>query len=42
MQLERFADARVQMLEALENNPWLSERALIAKGAPLGPKGEDI
>jgi tetratricopeptide (TPR) repeat protein len=42
MQLERFEEARVQMLEALENNPWLSERALIAKGAPLGPKGEDI
>jgi tetratricopeptide (TPR) repeat protein len=42
MQLERIPEARVQMLEALENNPWLSERALIAKGAPLGPKGEDI
>lgn len=42
MQLERFEEARVQMLEALENNPWLSERALISKGAPLGPKGEDI
>jgi tetratricopeptide (TPR) repeat protein len=42
MQLMRFDEARVQMLEALENNPWLSERALIAKGAPLGPKGEDI
>ena len=42
LQLERFDEARVQMLEALENNPWLSERALIAKGAALGPKGEDI
>ena len=42
MQLERFEEARVQMLEALANNPWLSERALTAKGAPLGPKGEDI
>ena len=42
MQLARIDEARLQMLEALENNPWLSERALIAKGAPLGPKGEDI
>jgi tetratricopeptide (TPR) repeat protein len=42
LQLERFDEARVQMLEALENNPWLSERALISTDAPLGPKGEDI
>jgi hypothetical protein len=42
MPLARIDEARLQMLEALENNPWLSERALIAKGAPLGPKGEDI
>lgn len=42
MQLGRLREARAQMLEALENNPWLSERALVAKGAPLGPMGEDI
>ena len=42
MNLGQLADARQQMLEALENNPWLSERALVAKGAPLGPVGEDI
>ena len=42
MQLGKLDAARVQMLEALENNPWLSERALVAKDAPLGPKGEDI
>lgn len=42
MQLGRVDEARTQLLEALENNPWLSERALIAKDAPLGPKGEDI
>lgn len=42
LQLERFDEGRVQMLEALENNPWLSERSLIAKGGPFGPKGEDI
>jgi tetratricopeptide (TPR) repeat protein len=42
MQLGRMVEARTQMLEALANNPWLSERALVAKNAPLGPKGEDI
>ncbi|MFL4470576.1 tetratricopeptide repeat protein [Tateyamaria armeniaca] len=42
MNLGRIDEARVQMEAALENNPWLSERALLAKGAPLGPKGEDI
>ena len=42
MQMGRLKEARAQMLEALNNNPWLSERALIAKGAPLGPIGEDI
>ena len=42
MQLGRLDEARVQMLAALANNPWLSERALLAKDAPLGPKGEDI
>ncbi|MCR8828127.1 tetratricopeptide repeat protein [Pseudosulfitobacter koreensis] len=38
MQLGQRDDARAQMLEALDNNPWLSERALIAPGAPLGPQ----
>lgn len=42
MNLQRIPEAREQMLQALENNPWLSERALVAKGAPLGPVGEDI
>jgi len=42
MNLGRIPEARTQMLAALENNPWLSERALVAKGAPLGPDGEDI
>ncbi|MEL6806965.1 MAG: tetratricopeptide repeat protein [Pseudomonadota bacterium] len=42
MNLGRLEEARAQMLAALENNPWLSERALLAKGAPLGPVGEDI
>ncbi|MDB0052422.1 tetratricopeptide repeat protein [Ascidiaceihabitans sp.] len=42
MQMGRLKEARAQMLEALKNNPWLSERTLIAKGAPLGPIGEDI
>lgn len=39
MQLGQHEDARAQLLAALANNPWLSERALIAPGAPLGPKG---
>jgi len=42
MNLGRTDEARLQMQAALLNNPWLSERALLAKGAPLGPKGEDI
>ncbi len=42
MNLGRIAEARAQMLEAVANNPWLSEKALLAKGAPLGKIGEDI
>lgn len=42
MNLGRTDEARVQMQAALENNPWLSERALLARGAPLGPRDEDI
>lgn len=42
MNLGRLEEARAQLLIAVENNPWLSEKALLAKGAPLGLKGEDI
>ncbi len=42
MNMGRIEEARDQMLEAVDNNPWLSERALLEKGAPLGPIGEDI
>lgn len=42
MNLGRIPEARAQMLTAVENNPWLSEAALLAKGAPLGPLGDDI
>lgn len=42
MNLGRLEEARDQLLIAVENNPWLSEKALLAKGAPLGPIGEDI
>lgn len=42
MNMGRLQEARAQMLEAVENNPWLSERALLAEGAPLGPVGEEI
>lgn len=34
--------ARLQLLAALANNPWLSERALLAEGAPLGPAGQEL
>lgn len=42
MQLGQISEARAQLLEAVQSNPWLSERALLAKGAPLGPVGEDL
>jgi len=42
MNMGRLAQAREQMLAAVANNPWLSEAALLAKGAPLGPVGDDI
>ena len=42
MNLGRLDEARAQLLIAVENNPWLSEAALLAEGAPLGPKGKDI
>lgn len=42
MNIGRIAEARTQMLAAVANNPWLSEKALLADGAPLGQIGEDI
>lgn len=42
MNLGRLEEARDQLLVAVDNNPWLSEAALLAEGAPLGPKGKDI
>ena len=42
MKLGRIPEARAQLLVAVENNPWLSEAALLAKGAPLGLVGDDI
>lgn len=42
MNLGRIDEARSQLEEAVSNNPWLSEKALLAEGAPLGPKGKDI
>ncbi|WP_420013485.1 tetratricopeptide repeat protein [Tateyamaria sp.] len=42
MRLGETDAARVQLEAALVNNPWLSERHLLAKGAPLAPQGEDI
>ncbi|MGB5865156.1 MAG: hypothetical protein WBG95_12755 [Sulfitobacter sp.] len=42
MNMGRTAEARKQMLEAVANNPWLSEAALLSKGAPLGLVGDDI
>ncbi|MFT6677032.1 MAG: tetratricopeptide (TPR) repeat protein [Sulfitobacter sp.] len=42
MNLGRLDEARTQLLQAVENNPWLSEAALLAEGAPLGVKGRDL
>jgi len=42
LNLGRLAEARTQLLEALENNPWLSERFLLQAGGPLSDQGEDI
>ncbi|MDG1170886.1 MAG: hypothetical protein P8N14_16970 [Sulfitobacter sp.] len=42
MNLGRRAEAREQMLIAVENNPWLSEAALLADGAPLGLVGKEL
>ena len=40
--LGRIDEARATLLEALDLNPWLSERALLEKGGALAPKGEEI
>jgi tetratricopeptide (TPR) repeat protein len=42
MNLGRIGEARVQLLSALEHNPWLSERFLLDAGGPLAPKAQDI
>ncbi|MFK7762237.1 MAG: tetratricopeptide repeat protein [Roseobacter sp.] len=42
MNLGRVDEARQQLLEALDNNPWLSERFLLEKGAPLASESDDI
>lgn len=42
MNLGRIEEARAQMLIAVDNNPWLSERALLADGAPLGLPGKEL
>ncbi len=40
--LRRLEDARAALSEALELNPWLSERDLLEPGGLLEPPGEDI
>ncbi|WP_209504720.1 MULTISPECIES: hypothetical protein [unclassified Ruegeria] len=40
--LKRLDDARAALAEALELNPWLSERALLEPGGLLEPPGQDI
>lgn len=42
LNLGRLEEARAQLLEALQNNPWLSERFLLEKGGTLAVRGEDI
>ena len=42
LNLGRLSEARLQLLEALENNPWLSERFLLSEGGPLALVGKDI
>lgn len=42
MNLGRIEEARDQMIEAVALNPWLSEKALLAEGAPLGPPGKKL
>ena len=40
--LQRVDEAREALQQALELNPWLSERHLMGKGGPLELPGEDI
>ncbi|SLN21772.1 tetratricopeptide repeat protein [Ruegeria meonggei] len=40
--LERLDEARTALSQALELNPWLSERHLLGPGGPLEPLGKDI
>ena len=40
--LGRVDEARGDLAQALEMNPWLSERSLAAPGGPLAPQGEDL
>jgi len=42
MNLGRLPEARRQLLEALENNPWLFERFLLSAGGPLDLPGEEL
>mgnify|MGYP000134392577 CR=1 FL=1 len=42
LKLSRIQEARMHLLIAVDHNPWLSEKALLAKGAPLGPVERDI
>lgn len=42
MQLGNLPAAREDLKAALKDNPWLSERHLLAKGGPLAPPGDDI
>ncbi|MEX0371714.1 MAG: tetratricopeptide repeat protein [Tateyamaria sp.] len=42
MNLGRRDDARSQLQAALDNNPWLGERHLLADGAPLGEVGQEL
>ncbi|MEM6759374.1 MAG: tetratricopeptide repeat protein [Pseudomonadota bacterium] len=42
MNLGELEAAREQLLLALENNPWLSERFLLSDGGPLAPKGQEL
>lgn len=42
MNLGQKEQARQQLIEALENNPWLSERFLMSKGGPLAVEIEEL
>lgn len=42
MNMTRLDEARTQLLAAVDNNPWLSERALLEDGAVLGLQGQEL